>query len=57
MFWFTFYIEIHSSQNPTSIDRTRFSRRNFGTYLLLRNRYTITLNFVIIYAILVHVLC
>ena len=41
MFRFTFYAEIHSSQNPCSISRTRFSRCNFGVHSLLRNRYTI----------------
>jgi hypothetical protein len=45
MFRFTFYTEIHSSQNPRSIGRTRFSRRNFGAHLLLRNRYTIYAKF------------
>jgi hypothetical protein len=45
MFRFTFYVEIHSSQNPRSIGRTRFSHRNFGAQLLLRNRYTIYAKF------------
>jgi hypothetical protein len=31
----------HSSQNPRTIDCTRFSRRNFGPRLLLQNRYMI----------------
>jgi hypothetical protein len=45
MFQFTFYAEIHSSQNSRSIGRTRFSRRNFGGHFLLRNRYTIYAKF------------
>jgi hypothetical protein len=39
------YAEIHSSQNPRTIDRTQFSRRNFGPHLLLRNRYMIYAKF------------
>jgi hypothetical protein len=31
----------HSSQNPRTIGCTRFSRRNFGSRLLLQNRYRI----------------
>jgi hypothetical protein len=40
-----FYAKIYSSQNPRTIGPTRFSRRNFETHLLLRNRYTIYTKF------------
>jgi hypothetical protein len=35
----------HSSQNPRTIDCTRFSCRNFGPRLLLQNRYKIYAKF------------
>jgi hypothetical protein len=35
----------HSSQNPRTIDCTRFSRRNFRPFLLLQNRYKIYAKF------------
>jgi hypothetical protein len=45
LFYITFYAKIYLSQNSRTIGRTRLLRRNFGTHLRLRNRYTIYAKF------------
>jgi hypothetical protein len=58
LFWFTFHAEIYPSQNPCTIWRARFSRRNFrAAFAVSKQIYDFALKFVIIYAVLVHVLC
>jgi hypothetical protein len=51
-----FYAKICLSQTPRTIVRSRFSRHNFRAHSSLGNKSTITLKFILIYAVSVHVL-
>jgi hypothetical protein len=51
-----FYAEIHLSQNPRSIGRTRFSRRNSGIICCYKTDIRLTINYVLIYVVLAHIL-
>jgi hypothetical protein len=57
LFWFMFYAKIHQSQNPRTIGRARFLRRNFwAPFIVIKQIYDLCKKIVIIYAGLVHVL-
>jgi hypothetical protein len=51
-----FYAKIYSIQIPRTIGRTRLLRRNLGSNCGYETYIRFTLNFVPIYAVLVHVL-